>query len=56
MASHVYRSQNKQPDWFDDYAESAQDLQIEEYDITATPNDFNVMSLHGYARNDNQQD
>ena len=31
--------------WFDDYAEGNDDLQIEEYDITASPNDFNVMTL-----------
>ena len=32
-------------DWFDDYVDGDDDLQIEEYDITATPNDFNVMTL-----------
>ena len=32
-------------DWFDDYAEGHDELQIEEYDITASPNDFNVMTL-----------
>ena len=35
-------------DWFDDYAEDADDLQVEEYDITAVPNDFNVMTLHSF--------
>ncbi len=30
-------------EWFDDYAEGADELQIDEYDITATPNDFNVL-------------
>ena len=34
--------------WFDDYAENADDLQVEEYDITAVPNDFNVMTLHSF--------
>ena len=38
----------QQPDWFDDYAENADDLQVEEYDITAVPNDFNVMTLHSF--------
>ena len=32
-------------DWFDDYAEGHDEIQIEEYDITASPNDFNVMTL-----------
>ena len=32
-------------DWFDDYAEDNDELQVGEYDITATPNDFNVMTL-----------
>lgn len=32
-------------DWFDDYAEGHDELQIKEYDITASPNDFNVMTL-----------
>jgi uncharacterized protein with ParB-like and HNH nuclease domain len=35
-------------DWFDDYAEEADDLQIDEYDITATPNDFNVLTLFSF--------
>lgn len=35
--------------WFDDYAEGADDIQIGEYDITATPNDFNVMTLNSFV-------
>ena len=31
--------------WFDDYAEDDDEIQIDEYDITATPNDFNVSTL-----------
>jgi len=34
--------------WYEDYAEGADDLQINEYDITATPNDFNVATLHNF--------
>jgi len=34
--------------WFDDYAEEADDLQIEEYDITAAPNDFNVLTIFSF--------
>lgn len=33
---------------YDDYAEEADDLQIEEYDITASPNDFNVLTIHSF--------
>ena len=32
-------------DWFDDYAVGDDDLDIVEYDITTSPNDFNVMTL-----------
>ena len=28
--------------WFEDYAEDAAEIQIEEYNITVSPNDFNV--------------
>ena len=46
--------QNGRSDWYDDYAEDkdAEDkdeLQIEEYDISASPNDFNVMTLHSFV-------
>ncbi len=40
---------NDQREWFDDYAEGADELQVEEYDITATPNDFNVMTLYSFV-------
>ena len=32
-------------DWFDDYAEDTDEIQIDEYDITAAPNDFNILGL-----------
>jgi uncharacterized protein with ParB-like and HNH nuclease domain len=35
-------------EWFEDYAEDEDDLQINEYDITATPNDFNVSTLFNF--------
>ena len=35
-------------DWFDDYAEGDDDGQIDEYDITATPNDFNILTLFSF--------
>lgn len=34
--------------WFEDYADDADDLQVEEYDITAAPNDFNVLTIHSF--------
>lgn len=34
--------------WYEDYAEDADDLQIEEYDITSAPNDFNVLTIHNF--------
>jgi uncharacterized protein with ParB-like and HNH nuclease domain len=40
---------NDKSQWFDDYAEDADDLQVEEYDITSSPNDFNVMTLHSFV-------
>ena len=43
--------ENGGSEWYDDYADQGDDtdgLQIEEYDITASPNDFNVMTLCSY--------
>ena len=44
-------SENGRSDWFDDYApaEEEDEFQVEEYDITASPNDFNVMTLHSFV-------
>lgn len=36
-------------EWFEDYAEDEDDIQINEYDITATPNDFNVSTLFNFV-------
>ncbi len=35
--------------WFEDYAEDEDDIQISEYDITSTPNDFNVSTLYNFV-------
>jgi uncharacterized protein with ParB-like and HNH nuclease domain len=35
--------------WFEDYAEEEDDVQISEYDITSTPNDFNVSTLYNFV-------
>ena len=37
-------------DWFEDYADENPDGQIDEYDITATPNDFNVVTLVSFVQ------
>lgn len=34
--------------WFDDYADGDDEAQIDEYDITASPNDFNVLTLYSF--------
>ncbi|HEX7638618.1 MAG TPA: DUF262 domain-containing protein [Burkholderiaceae bacterium] len=34
--------------WYDDYADDVDDLQVEEYDITAAPNDFNVLTINSF--------
>ena len=34
--------------WFDDYAEGDDEAQIDEYDITSTPNDFNLLTLNSF--------
>src|SRR5579863_2811998 len=39
----------KRPDWFEDYVDEEDDVQINEYDITATPNDFNVSTLFNFV-------
>lgn len=36
--------------WFEDYAESEDTIQVQEYDITASPNDFNVMTLFSFLK------
>lgn len=36
-------------DWYDDYLDSDIDTgQVDQYDVTATPNDFNVVTLYNY--------
>ena len=35
-------------EWFEDYADSADDLQVDEYDISASPNDFNVLKINSF--------
>lgn len=35
--------------WFDDYADEDADVEIDEYDITAIPNDFNLLTLFSFV-------
>lgn len=35
-------------DWFDDYTDTSEDGDIEEYELTATPNDFNVLTINSF--------
>jgi uncharacterized protein with ParB-like and HNH nuclease domain len=39
----------KKPEWFEDYVDEEDEVQINEYDITATPNDFNVSTLFNFV-------
>jgi uncharacterized protein with ParB-like and HNH nuclease domain len=39
-------TENNDP-WFEDYADSA-DEQIIEYDISAAPNDFNILTIYSF--------
>ncbi len=41
--------ENGRSEWYDDYADDTEELQIEEYDITASPNDFTVMMLCNFV-------
>src|SRR6266404_4860605 len=35
-------------DWFEDYADDGDEIQIEEYDRTAAPNDFNISTIYSF--------
>lgn len=39
---------SEEDNWFEDYADGDEQAQIDEYDITATPNDFNVLTLFSF--------
>ncbi len=42
-----YHSQIGNPG-FEDYVEEGDDSQINEYDLTSTPNDFNILTIHNF--------
>jgi hypothetical protein len=33
---------------YEDYADDADEIQIGEYDITAAPNDFNILTIYNF--------
>ncbi|HEV7595451.1 MAG TPA: DUF262 domain-containing protein [Gemmatimonadaceae bacterium] len=35
-------------EWFEDYAPDEEDFDIDEYELTATPNDFNVLTIFSF--------
>lgn len=35
-------------DWFEDYEPTDYDLEIDEYDLTSQPNDFNVLTIYNF--------
>jgi hypothetical protein len=39
---------NKSEDWYEDYIDLGDELEIQEYDITASPNDFNVSTIYSF--------
>ncbi len=47
MPTDLRRNQSTD-DWFEDYADQTEEFQVEEYDISATPNDFNVLTLFSF--------
>jgi hypothetical protein len=36
--------------WFDDYADDDDEIQVDEYEITATPNDFKCLYIVQFCR------
>ncbi len=36
-------------EWFEDYIDDSEETQVDEYDIVATPNDFNVSTLFNFV-------
>jgi len=45
MVTTNYGETTNTQGWFDDYAVEEDDFQIDEYDLTASPNDFNVSTI-----------
>lgn len=39
---------NENNHWFDDYIEDQEESEIYEYELTATPNDFNILTIYNF--------
>lgn len=48
MNNSEHHETTQDAEWFEDYADQEDDLQIDEYDITATPNDFNILTIFNF--------
>lgn len=48
MEHSIVNDESSTQDWFEDYVDDDEELQVTEYDITATPNDFNVATLFNF--------
>ena len=40
---------NEEQTWFDDYTDESQEFQVDEYDLTQSPNDFNVITIFSFV-------
>ena len=40
---------NEDQTWFDDYTDESQEFQVDEYDLTQSPNDFNVITIFSFV-------
>ena len=48
MENSIVNDELSTQEWFKDYVDDEEELQVMEYDITATPNDFNVSTLFNF--------
>jgi len=47
--AHTNNEESKDAEWFEDYHSEIQDSESGEYDISVTPNDFNVLTLFSFV-------
>ena len=45
----LFSNQEAENKWFDDFEDDDDDFQISEYDLTASPNDFNVLTIFSFV-------
>lgn len=46
--THPYTNHNESSNWYEDYAGDSDNGQINEYDITAPPNGFNIKTIFDF--------